>query len=118
MDWQRHINYMAGWWRPGAKTAQPGPATWPTPCYRTGHGQEPRSPKGESTMAAANAMSLAGGVSSPARPARGRTEAGLSIVIPLFNEAGNLPGLHARIMDVAKDLRTKRHLAAEVIYVD
>jgi glycosyltransferase involved in cell wall biosynthesis len=69
-------------------------------------------------MAAANAMSLAGGVGTPARPARGRTEAGLSIVVPLFNEAGNLPGLHARIMDVAKDLRSKRHLAAEVVYVD
>jgi glycosyltransferase involved in cell wall biosynthesis len=69
-------------------------------------------------MAAANAMPLAGGAGAPARPSRGRTEAGLSIVVPLFNEAGNLPGLHARIAEVAKELRSKRRLAAEVVYVD
>jgi glycosyltransferase involved in cell wall biosynthesis len=67
---------------------------------------------------AANTMSLAGSAPSPARQPRGRAEAGLSIVIPLFNEAGNLPALHARIAEVAKDLRSKRRLTTEVVYVD
>src|SRR5262245_31239187 len=67
---------------------------------------------------AANTVSLAGGAGAPARPSRGRAEAGLSIVVPLFNEAGNLPPLHARIAEVAKDLRSKRRLIAEVVYVD
>jgi polyisoprenyl-phosphate glycosyltransferase len=67
---------------------------------------------------AANTMSLAGSAPSPARQPRGRAEAGLSIVIPLFNEAGNLPALHARIAEVAKDLRAKRRLTTEVVYVD
>ena len=67
---------------------------------------------------AANAMSLAGGTGAPARP-RGRADAGLSIVVPVYNEAGNLPALHARIAEVAKrPARTTRRLAAEVVYVD
>src|SRR4051794_29290007 len=65
----------------------------------------------------ASAMSLAGGTDEMARN-RTRAEAGLSIVIPVFNEANNLPGLHGRICEVAKQLRDKRNLACEVIYVD
>lgn len=59
-------------------------------------------------------------VSNPgaaARP-RGQADAGLSLVVPLYNEAGNLPGLHARIVEVAAQLRSNRRLATEVIYVD
>src|SRR5689334_8056546 len=52
-----------------------------------------------------------------ARP-RGRADAGLSIVVPVYNEAGNLPGLHARIVEVANALRNGRRLITEVIYVD
>ena len=52
----------------------------------------------------ANAMSLAAGIEGPART-RGRAEAGLSIIVPVFNEAGNLATLHARIAEVAKRLR-------------
>jgi cellulose synthase/poly-beta-1,6-N-acetylglucosamine synthase-like glycosyltransferase len=52
-----------------------------------------------------------------ARP-RGRAEAGLSIVVPVYNEAGNLPGLHARIVEVATALHNKRRLVTEVIYID
>ena len=54
---------------------------------------------------------------TPARP-RGRAEAGLSIVVPLFNEADNLSALHASIVNVARSLRTMYGLAAEAIYVD
>jgi glycosyltransferase involved in cell wall biosynthesis len=43
---------------------------------------------------------------------------GLSMVVPLFNEAGGLAQLHARLADVAQRLRATRGLACEVIYVD
>jgi glycosyltransferase involved in cell wall biosynthesis len=66
---------------------------------------------------AADTMSLGGNTGAAARP-RGRVEAGLSIVVPLYNEAGNLPGLHGRIVEVATALRGTRRLVCEVIYVD
>src|SRR5215468_1989502 len=47
-----------------------------------------------------------------------RAEAGLSIVVPVYNEAGNLPGLHARIVEVATALHSKWRLVTEVIYID
>ena len=43
---------------------------------------------------------------------------GLSIVVPMFNEARNLPALHERIAEVARFLKIKRGLATEVVYVD
>jgi len=43
---------------------------------------------------------------------------GLAIVVPLFNEANNLAGLHKRLVEVARRLRTARGLAIEVVYVD
>jgi polyisoprenyl-phosphate glycosyltransferase len=43
---------------------------------------------------------------------------GLSIVIPLYNEARGLPALHDQIAAVARDLAASRGLAIEVIYVD
>jgi polyisoprenyl-phosphate glycosyltransferase len=43
---------------------------------------------------------------------------GLSIVVPLYNEAGTLERLHARLVDVAKRLHESRALACEVVYVD
>src|SRR6266571_784678 len=66
---------------------------------------------------AANAISLAGESDENARDGV-RARAGLSIVIPVFNEAKNLPTLHNRICEVAKQLRDQRKLACEVIYVD
>lgn len=66
---------------------------------------------------AANTMSLAGNTGAASRT-RGRAEAGLSIVVPLYNEAGNLPGLHARIVEVATAMRRDRRLVSEVVYVD
>ncbi|HEY7231606.1 MAG TPA: glycosyltransferase family 2 protein [Pseudolabrys sp.] len=42
----------------------------------------------------------------------------LSVVVPLFNEAKGLVGLHERISEVARYLQIKRGLSVEVIYVD
>ena len=55
---------------------------------------------------------------SGARASQPRSTTGLSIVIPLFNEAAGLPGLHERIAEVARYLKVKRGLALEVVYVD
>jgi glycosyltransferase involved in cell wall biosynthesis len=44
--------------------------------------------------------------------------AGLSIVVPMFNEGAGLAGLHARLVEVARTLRRTRQLATEVVYVD
>ena len=43
---------------------------------------------------------------------------GLSIVVPLYNEAATLEGLHGRVVAAAKRLRETRGLACEVVYVD
>src|SRR5262245_48178117 len=51
-------------------------------------------------------------------PGRPRADAGLSIVVPVFNEADGLARLHERIVDVARRLRMARGLKSEVIYVD
>src|SRR5258705_8783573 len=50
-----------------------------------------------------------------ARPTAG---AGLSIVVPVFNEGAGLAGFHARLAEIARELRQQRGLATEVIYVD
>jgi glycosyltransferase involved in cell wall biosynthesis len=55
---------------------------------------------------------------SAAARTRGFPEAGLSIVVPLFNEATSLATLHARIVEVARALKAERGLATEVVYVD
>jgi polyisoprenyl-phosphate glycosyltransferase len=55
--------------------------------------------------------------SAAAHP-RGFPEAGLSIVVPLFNEANSLATLHARIVEIARALKRGRGLATEVVYVD
>jgi glycosyltransferase involved in cell wall biosynthesis len=51
------------------------------------------------------------------QPADGAAQ-GLSIVVPLYNEAATLERLHARLVEVAKRLRETRGLACEAIYVD
>lgn len=55
---------------------------------------------------------------SNARTARTRGAAGLSIVVPVFNEAKGLPALHERIAETARFLQAKRGLTLEVVYVD
>jgi len=66
---------------------------------------------------APDGITLAGGTGASARP-RGRAQSGLSIVVPLFNEAANLATLHARLAEVARRLKATRGLATEVVYVD
>src|SRR5271163_870864 len=43
---------------------------------------------------------------------------GLSIVVPIYNEAAGLEALHQRISDLASALRQRHRLTSEVIYVD
>jgi glycosyltransferase involved in cell wall biosynthesis len=48
----------------------------------------------------------------------GSAVAGLSIVVPVYNEAAGLAQLHERIGKVAARLHTERGLACEIVYVD
>ncbi len=63
-------------------------------------------------------------VASPAGPISGafgltsQAAAGLSIVVPVFNEAAGLPQLHRSLSEVAHALRRRWSLACEVVYVD
>jgi len=43
---------------------------------------------------------------------------GLSIVVPLYNEAASVARMHARLVEVAQKLAATRALVCEVIYVD
>jgi len=49
---------------------------------------------------------------------RSPAAAGLSIVVPLFNEASGLVALHERIAAVARILKETRNLHTELVYVD
>jgi glycosyltransferase involved in cell wall biosynthesis len=54
-----------------------------------------------------------------AKPSKQASPApGLSIVVPLFDEANGLAGLHARLVEVASRLKAERGLAIEIVYVD
>ncbi|MGA2125083.1 MAG: glycosyltransferase family 2 protein [Xanthobacteraceae bacterium] len=64
-----------------------------------------------------NGGSARGGAADAAERGSGRS-AGLSIVIPLFNEAGGLAVLHARVSEVARRLHEHRALKTEIVYVD
>jgi glycosyltransferase involved in cell wall biosynthesis len=43
---------------------------------------------------------------------------GLSIVVPLYNEAASLDRLHSRLVEIAQHLTAARSLTCEVVYVD
>ncbi|MBS4083121.1 MAG: glycosyltransferase family 2 protein [Rhizobiales bacterium] len=43
---------------------------------------------------------------------------GLTIVVPVFNEATGLPALHKKLMLLAERLGSQRGLAVEIVYVD
>src|SRR5919201_1150141 len=43
---------------------------------------------------------------------------GLSIVVPVYNEAAGLTNLHQRLSDLATALRQRYRLGCEVVYVD
>jgi polyisoprenyl-phosphate glycosyltransferase len=64
-------------------------------------------------------MTLGSDVSGLATTAASAAAAqGLSIVVPLFNEAAGLASLHERLIGLARTLRQRYALACEVIYVD
>jgi glycosyltransferase involved in cell wall biosynthesis len=64
---------------------------------------------------APNSLNLTAATTPRPRPP---TQAGLSIVVPLFNEAAGLTALHGKLAEVARRLRETRGLATEVVYVD
>ncbi|MGE3149420.1 MAG: glycosyltransferase family 2 protein [Pseudorhodoplanes sp.] len=51
-------------------------------------------------------------------PSAAGAEAGLSVVVPCYNEAAGLPKFHDSLSAALRDLRATRGLACEVIYVD
>src|SRR5258705_1095160 len=55
------------------------------------------------------------GLTTTAATAAGQ---GLSIVVPLYNEAAGLALLHARLGEMAKALRQRYGLPCEVVYID
>jgi polyisoprenyl-phosphate glycosyltransferase len=63
-------------------------------------------------------MKLGTDVSALSTTAATAAAQGLSIVVPLYNEAAGLPPLHQRLSDLAKTLRQRYGLACEVVYVD
>lgn len=50
--------------------------------------------------------------------ARSGASAGLSIIVPVYNEAAGLRRVHAELAEVARALRETHGLACEVVYVD
>src|SRR5882757_3514262 len=63
-------------------------------------------------------MTLGSDVSGLTTTAASAAARGLSIVVPVYNEAAGLPSLHERLIGLAKTLRQRYGLASEVIYVD
>src|SRR3984893_4427056 len=63
-------------------------------------------------------MMLGSDVSSLSTTAANAAAQGLSIVVPLYNEAAGLAFLHERLCELAKNLRQRYGLACEVVYVD
>src|ERR1700682_3996401 len=63
-------------------------------------------------------MMLGTDVSSLSTTAANAATQGLSIVVPLYNEAAGLTSLHERLVGLAKTLKGRYGLACEVVYVD
>src|SRR6202158_5536251 len=63
-------------------------------------------------------MTLGTDVSSLSATAAAAAAQGLSIVVPLYNEAAGLAFLHERFSALAKKLKGRYGLACEVVYVD
>ena len=63
---------------------------------------------------ATKATSLTGGADG----ASTRSQSGLSIVVPVFNEAAGLARFHDRLVELARTLQRTRGLKCEVVYVD
>ena len=63
-------------------------------------------------------MTLGSHVSGMPTTAGTAAAKGLSIVVPVYNEAAGLAALHQRICDLARTLQERYRLACEVVYVD
>src|SRR5580704_10633743 len=63
-------------------------------------------------------MILGSDVSGLSTTAANAAAQGLSIVVPLYNEAAGLALLHQRLVELAKTLKQRYGLACEVVYVD
>src|SRR6266702_423093 len=63
-------------------------------------------------------MMLGTDVSALSTTAANAAARGLSIVVPLYNEAAGLALLHARLVSLAQTLKGRYGLACEVVYVD
>jgi glycosyltransferase involved in cell wall biosynthesis len=63
-------------------------------------------------------MTLGSDVSGLTTTAASAAAQGLSIVVPLYNEAAGLAPLHQRLIGLARTLRARYGLACEVVYVD
>ena len=63
-------------------------------------------------------MTLGSDVSRLSTTAAGAAAQGLSIVVPLYNEAAGLASLHGRLVGLARTLKARYGLASEVVYVD
>src|SRR5262245_29352479 len=63
-------------------------------------------------------MKLGSDVSGLSTTAGTAAAQGLSIVVPVYNEAAGLGALHARLTSLARTLGDRWQLACEVIYVD
>src|SRR5512139_20675 len=63
-------------------------------------------------------MMLGSDVSALTTTAARAAAAGLSIVVPVYNEAAGLAALHQRLCEPARTLRQRYRLACEVVYVD
>jgi glycosyltransferase involved in cell wall biosynthesis len=63
-------------------------------------------------------MTLGSDVSRLSTTAAGAAALGLSIVVPLYNEAAGLALLHGRLVGLARTLKARYGLASEVVYVD
>src|SRR5215468_8648639 len=63
-------------------------------------------------------MKLGSDVSNLSPAAVNAAAQGLSIVVPVYNEAAGLVALHERLAGLARSLKTRWQLVCEVIYVD
>ncbi|MGL9623431.1 glycosyltransferase family 2 protein [Bradyrhizobium sp. U531] len=63
-------------------------------------------------------MTLGSDVSGMTTTASTAAAKGLSIVVPVYNEAAGLAALHQRICDLARTVQERYRLACEVVYVD
>ena len=63
-------------------------------------------------------MTLGSDVSGLSTTAANAAGHGLSIVVPVYNEAAGLAMLHERLIGLARTLRQRHGLPCEVVYVD